>query len=206
MSARALRVLLAVVSGVLVAGGSLACSPPVYSTAHGNPTGNAKYWVYQGQTPTCVLAATAEIVAQARRVTASSVYPQLVSVARARGLLTWRGMTLSDARLLLAVFGVSVAYTHASLPALEQVLDRGRLPVVMVDDDELPAWHRSDPYDGTSRDSGANHAVVVTGVDTVHNLVYLNDSALQFAGREETLTVAQFLNAWDDDSYPMLAN
>ena len=91
-------------------------------------------------------------------------------------------------------------YTHASLSALERVLDRGRLPVVMVDADELPAWHRSDPYDGTPRDSGANHAVVVTGVDAVHNLVYLNDSALQ-SGRAETLTVAQFLNAWDDALY-----
>jgi hypothetical protein len=90
------------------------------------------------------------------------------------------------------------------LADLEAVLDAGRLPIVAVDSDELPAWEESDPNDGTSADDGASHALIVTGIDESTDTVTLNDSGLSAGGQGETLSVSQFEDAWQDSHYQML--
>lgn len=112
---------------------------------------------------------------------------------------------MSEAVSVLTGFDVPASLSNASVSELETVLDSGRLAIVSVDSDELPAWGRTDPLDGTSYDDGASHAVVVTGVDTGTGTVYLNDSGLSEGGREERLTVAEFTDAWADSNYQVIA-
>jgi hypothetical protein len=199
-------VLVAALIAGLAGGGGSHYSP----TMHGTPDENAGLWVYQEADGLCLPAAMAELMAAHQgRSSAGALLPQIVSRAVAGGYLEsdgdgYSGMTMSEAVSFLTYNGVPVSLSYASLSELETVLDSGRLAIVSVDSDELPAWGETDSLDGTSYDSGANHAVVVTGVDTGTGTVYLNDSGLP-GGREERLTVTEFTDAWADGNYQMIA-
>ena len=177
---------------------------------HGTPDKNAALWVDQGVDGLCLPAAMSELVAEHQGSDTGTLLPQVVSTGVSDGYLESRGgRVLRDEHV-----GGRVRPDRVRRPCeplqrqrerAREVLDSGRLAIVSVDSDELPAWGRTDPLDGTSYDDGASHAVVVTGVDTGTGTVYLNDSGLSEGGREERLTVAEFTDAWADSNYQVIA-
>jgi hypothetical protein len=181
---------------------------------HGNPSGLTSLWVYQEEDGLCLPASVADVVAQAQgQGESATLFPQVTARAVQDGSLTresgggYSGMTMGSGVNLIREFGVTAVYSDSDstspMTAVEQALDGHQGVVVSVDADELPLWGETDPNDGTALDDGANHALVVIGVDEGAGLVYLNDSGHP-SGSGETLTIAQFEDAWADSQYEMI--
>ena len=74
------------------------------------------------------------------------------------------------------------------MESLEQLLGSGHAVIVGLNAEMI--WNQ--PVDGQAR---ADHAVVVTGVDTAKGIVHLNDSGNP-KGRDEQIPMAVFVKAW----------
>jgi hypothetical protein len=98
----------------------------------------------------------------------------------------------------LAHYGIHATFTDADtagktgiatgMESLEQLLGSGHAVIVGLNAEMI--WNQ--PVDGQAR---ADHAVVVTGVDTAKGIVHLNDSGNP-KGRDEQIPMAVFVNAW----------
>jgi hypothetical protein len=181
---------------------------PAPPDMHGNPDADSYLWFDQEKDGLCVPASVSEVVAEFRGVPdAGSLLPEVTSAAEGFGLIEtgdgYSGMTMDNAGALLDSLGVPNHIEHGDIGTLEQMLDQNRSIIVSVDADELPLWGETDPGDGTGADQGADHALVVTGIDEEKGLVYLNDPGHP-EGREETLTIDQFKDAWADGDNTMV--
>ena len=91
--------------------------------------------------------------------------------------------------MLLHQFGIdSQLSTGNTLTTLEQDLASGHKVIATVNAETI--WNT-----GTGNRSGADHAVVVTGLDTGTDLVHLNDSGIP-TGRDEQVPLTTFSQAW----------
>ena len=113
---------------------------------------------------------------------------------------THSGIASTNIAPLLADFNVTGTESNGTVALVEQALSQHEGVIAIVDANELPAWGEQDTLT-----PDPNHAVVVTGIDASTDTVYLNDSALT-NGAGETLTIAQFLAAWNDGSYDMVVS
>jgi hypothetical protein len=113
---------------------------------------------------------------------------------------THSGIASTNIATLLADFAVPSQESQGTVALVEQALSQHEGVIAIVDANELPAWGQQDTLV-----PDPNHAVVVTGIDASTNTVYLNDSALT-NGAGETLTIDQFLAAWNDGSYDMVVS
>jgi len=79
------------------------------------------------------------------------------------------------------------------MQALEQDLAKGRKVIVGVNSELI--WR--EPVEDKTPDGQpeANHAVVVTGVDTAAGVVHLNDSGIE-GGRNEQVPIDVFARSW----------
>jgi len=104
--------------------------------------------------------------------------------------------------VLLAHYGITSVTTEAddasvtaptAMEQLEQYLARGRKVIVGVNAELI--W--GDPIETKDRegDPVADHALVLTGVDTANGKVHLNDSGID-SGRDETVSLDLFVKAW----------
>ena len=91
---------------------------------------------------------------------------------------------------------------QGNITELEHLLDENRSSVLSVDLKDLPLWGETAAPEGSPGDA-ADHAVVITGIDTDKGLVYLNDPGHP-EGREETLTIDQLEQAWNDGNHTMI--
>jgi Peptidase_C39 like family len=115
---------------------------------------------------------------------------------------TGRGTDPNDLPVLLARYGITSVTTEAddasvtaptAMEQLEQYLARGRKVIVGVNAELI--W--GDPIETKDRegDPVADHALVLTGVDTANGKVHLNDSGID-GGRDETVSLDLFVKAW----------
>lgn len=116
---------------------------------------------------------------------------------------TGQGTTPDDLPLLLAHYGVSATLTNSSeaattgvptgMAALKGYLATGRKVIGEVNAELI--W--GEPVDSKDRNGlpAADHALVVTGVDTVNGVVHLNDSGAP-DGADKTVFVEIFAKAW----------
>jgi hypothetical protein len=79
------------------------------------------------------------------------------------------------------------------MSALEQALAKGRKAIVGVNSEVI--W--GEPVEDKTPEGQpeANHAVVVTGVDTAAGVVHLNDSGTE-QGRDEQVPIDVFARSW----------
>ncbi len=85
----------------------------------------------------------------------------------------------------LSSWGINVQYlSEAKLNDLRQGSEKGNAIIVFVRTGELPYWEEDVP-----------HAVVVVGVDTTVEIVYVNDPAFKRA--PVAIPVGDFMLAWD---------
>jgi hypothetical protein len=190
--------------------------PSGAGTLYGDPTAAAPFWRYQQYDDDCVEMAVADVVGELTgqqpseeeivklaQSTPSSVHAGPV-YKKPKKHRTGEGTSFDDEPTLLAHYGIRAvsidkqtgAPTHApaSMKALEQDLAKGRKVIVGVNAEVI--W--GDPAEDKTSDGQpeANHAVVVTGVDTVAGLVHLNDSGSE-QGRNEQVPIDVFARSWD---------
>jgi hypothetical protein len=113
------------------------------------------------------------------------------------------GTSFDDEPALLAHYGIRAGSTDSEsaaksgvptgMTALEQDLAKGGKVIVGVNSELI--WR--EPVEDKTPDGQpeANHAVVVTGVDTAAGVVHLNDSGIQ-EGRDEQVPIDVFARSW----------
>lgn len=183
----------------------------------GDPVAAAKYWQRQHLSDDCVLMAVADVVGQltgdlpseqemlklAARTPSSShsgpVYLPDQNDDR------W-GTDYADAEVLLAKYGITATMTSTAIEdqtgvetgtdALVDYLAEGEKVIVGLNGPTV--------WGDTSGDrSEAAHAVVVTAVDTVHDVVHLNDP-YPADGRDLEVPLATFVKAWRTGPFIMI--
>lgn len=118
------------------------------------------------------------------------------------------GTQFQDVGNLLELNGVPVTRFHdATVFNLSNELAQGHKVIVGVDSGEL--WHRNTVLDGLADKlgfSGADHAIVVSGIDTSdpnHIQVIVSDPGTGEA--TATYPLEQFVDAWQDSGFYMVA-
>jgi uncharacterized protein YvpB len=173
------------------------------STMLGNPTRNAKYWTYQIDGNSCVLASTAMIIGQltGRPVPMEEIIKQATRTQSVvdptkkmyLGGASSPGVDIKDAVALLKIHGIiatTTDYTRESddtrdptvidkelsdqaLNDLKDALAAGKATMVGVNNTAL---YKDFPHqDQPGQTPTANHQVVVIGYDTATDTVYIDD-------------------------------
>jgi hypothetical protein len=196
--------------------------PSGAGTLYGDPAAAAPFWRYQQYDDDCVEMAVADVVGELTgtqpseqaivklaQSTPSSVHPGPV-YQKPKKHHSGDGTSFDDEPTLLSHYGIravstdksSAATTHVptGMLALQQDLAKGRKVIAGVNAEVI--W--GDPVE--DKDSNgeplANHAVVVTGVDTAAGVVYLNDSGSE-QGRAEQVPIDVFIRSWDGSDEQM---
>ncbi|WP_370495895.1 hypothetical protein [Mycobacterium sp. pR1184] len=196
--------------------------PSGVGTLYGDPVAAAPFWRYQQYDDDCVEMAVADVVGELTRTqpseqeivrlaqsTPSSVHPGPI-YNKPKRRKSGEGTSFDDEPALLAHYGIravstdksSAASTHVptGIVALEQDLAKGRKVIAGVNAEVI--W--GDPVE--DKDSHgqplANHAVVVTGVDTAAGIVHLNDSGSE-QGADERVPIDVFIRSWDGSDEQM---
>lgn len=195
-------------------------------TLYGNPAAAAAFWRYQGYDDDCVEMAVADVVGELTgrqpseqaivrlaQSTPSTVHAGPV-YTKPKKRKPGSGTSFDDEPALLAHYGIravstdkaSAAKTGApeGLTALEQDLAKGHKVIVGVNSELI--WR--EPVEDKTPDGQpeANHAVVVTGIDTAAGVVHLNDSGSE-QGRDEQVPIDVFAQSWatSDDQMTVTA-
>jgi hypothetical protein len=192
-------------------------NPPTSAgTLYGDPTAAAQFWRYQEYDDDCVPMSVADVVGQVTgdqpseqavvevaHATPSTIHAGAVYTKPGKGD-HGDGASFGDEPALLAHYNIhavsidkeSAAKTHTAtgMEALEQNLAKGHQVIVAVNAELI--WRRPVKDKTKSGEPKANHAVVVTGVDTARGIVHLNDSGIT-KGRDEIVPIDIFTSSWD---------
>ena len=182
---------------------------PTLDTIVGNPAEDSAYWVYQGDgngtcAPTSVAMILSDVLGQ--DVPSDVVIERAIELGvlsydpSQEGLDAWSGMNESGVMVLAESFGLDVDLRYGDTSDLVDYLAAGHSITVGLDADEI--WYGVDD-DSTDGGTDGNHQVVVTGIDPVNGLVYLNDSGNP-DGLGEVIPLSQFEDAWADTNNSMI--
>jgi hypothetical protein len=185
---------------------------------YGDPAAAAPYW--RAQTlDDCALMASADVIGQLIKREVSEreivgVAQSLPSQSRPGPVYalpsdlrdpnrTGRGTNPQDIPVLLARYGITAAFTSnqdadrtgmdTGMEALERYLAGGHKVIVGLNAELIWGWPVQNK-DGNGNPA-ADHAVVVTGVDTASATVHLNDSGTEH-GKDETVPIEVFARSW----------
>lgn len=196
--------------------------PSGTGTLFGDPAAAAPFWRYQQYDDDCVEMAVADVVGEltgnqpsergivtVAQSTPSSVHPGPV-YRKPKKHRSGDGTSFDDEPTLLAHYGIhavstdksSAATTHVptGMVALQQDLAKGRKGIAGVNAEIL--WGEPVEDKDSNGEPLANHAVVVTGVDTAAGIVHLNDSGSE-QGRDEQVPIDVFMRSWDGSDEQM---
>ncbi len=189
---RACTAAAALIAATCIAAGGIAHADP-NGQMYGDPAAAAPYWRYQHHQD-CGLMAVADVVGQITGQEPPQAGIQLrgmftKSAAHTGTVYHFDGTSPEDLVVLLQQFGIASQITTGNtMPTIEQDLATGHKVIAALNAETI--WNTD------SGDRGAaDHAVVVTGVDTRTDLVHLNDSGIP-TGRDEQIPLATFTQAW----------
>jgi predicted double-glycine peptidase len=167
---------------------------------HGSPTADAAVWHEQSTPFTCGVVA-AENVLDMFGVECNEA--GLMGEAMQAGALSTGGMELDSIQQLLESNGVHAHIDVGNMNSLAQELDLGHKVIVPLDSGEI--WLEDSPLEDFNMEK-ADHAVVVTGIDTDSNppVVILNDPG-RADGRAMRVPLSRFEDAWADSGNQYLA-
>ncbi|OBK23426.1 C39 family peptidase [Mycobacterium asiaticum] len=187
------------------------------TTMYGDPAAVAKYWRHQ-KYDDCAIMSSADVVGQitgdlpsersiikVAQNTPSVVHPGSIYLKPTdkNDPNSGMGTNPGDLPTLLAHYGIHATNTDADnagktglatgMEALEEYLGSGRAVIVGLNAEMI--WNQPVENTGTDGEPRADHAVVVTGVDTGNGIVHLNDSGSP-KGKDEQIPMAVFIKAW----------
>lgn len=183
---------LAAASAVITAG--LAHADP-NGQLYGDPGAAAPYWRYQHQQD-CGLMAVADVVGQVTGHEPSQIGIELRGMFTKSGshqgqIYEFDGTSPADMVQLLQHYGIASDLTTANtVTGLEQELAGGHKVIAGLNAETI--WNYPS---GQGNRTQADHAVVVTGLDTRDDVVHLNDSGTP-NGRDEQIPLSTFTQAW----------
>ncbi len=214
-AALALALGLAMGGGIAHAAPGASDPPSGAGTLYGDPAAAAPFWRYQQYDDDCVPMAVADVVGELTGhrpseqaiITVAQSTPSTVHAGpiytKPKKRKPGSGTSFDDEPALLAHYGIRAVSTdeasaaNAGVPtgmtALEKDLAKGRKVIVGVNSELI--WR--EPLEDKTPDGQpeANHAVVVTGVDTAAGIVHLNDSGDE-SGRDEQVPIDVFTRSW----------
>ncbi len=216
--------LFATVAGAVALGLASPAEASAGATMYGDPVAVAKYWRHQNYDD-CAIMSSADVVGQitgklpsersiikVAQTTPSVVHPGSIYVKPAdqNDPNSGMGTDPGDLPTLLAHYGIHAASTDAEsagrtgvdtgMEALEQYLGSGHAVIVGLNAEMI--WNQPIENSGSDGQPRADHAVVVTGVDTANGVVHLNDSGSK-DGRDEQIPMTVFIRAWATSHYFM---
>ncbi len=196
--------------------------PSGTGTLYGDPKAAAPFWRYQEYDDDCVEMAVADVVGQitgdqpsehaivkVAQSTPSTVHSGPIYNKPGKRK-SGEGTYFDDEPTLLAQYGIHAVSTDkpsaastgvpTGMEALEQALAKGRKVIVGVNEEVL--W--GEPVEDKTPDGkpDSNHAVVVTGVDTVRGIVHVNDSGSE-DGSDEQVAIDVFVRSWNASDQQM---
>jgi len=214
------RTALAAMVGAAALAGSIGLASTASAELYGDPDAAAQYWLPQHYDD-CGLMAVADVVGQLSGDTVSE--QEIINVAQQTPSQTHPGSIYikpadvadpnsglgSDPRdivVLLKQFGITAVITDEELAdepdgtptgmeALAEYLDEGHKVIVGVNAETI--------WDVAGDRTHADHAVVVTGIDTTEGVVHLNDSGIK-EGRDEQVSIDTFAAAWATSDNTMI--
>jgi hypothetical protein len=176
---------------------------PPWVEAHGDAEAAGYFWEPQSVDGLCVDVSVGMVIAQLTGTELTE--QQLAEAAVGLGIQTVSaegavsGIGPNDVVKLVEHFGLDAErYTDLSVEDLQNLLDGGLPVIVGVDSSEV--WEYVDD-DAKANGFGADHAVVVTGIetdDTGRTVVFLNDPGNAQGGRGYPIPLEVFLDAWHD--------
>jgi len=193
-NAGVLTLVIAAAIGSAGVGAGLATADPD-GQMYGNPGAAAPYWRYQHQQD-CGLMAVADVVGQLTGREPTQVGVELrgmftKSETHRGSIYLFDGTSPQDLVVLLGKYGIQSDLTNGNtMEALEQDLAGGHKVIAAINAETI--WNYPP---GKGQRTQADHAVVVTGVDTRADIVHLNDSGTP-TGRDEQIPLATFTQAW----------
>lgn len=214
------RTALATLVGAAALAGSIGLASMANAELYGDPETAAEYWQPQNY-DNCALMAVANVVGQLTgemvseqeiidlaEDTPSQAHPGSIYIepADTTDANTGMGTDPLDIVVLLDQFGVDAVITNEQLEdqaggtptgmeALADYLDDGHKVIVGVNAETI--------WDVAGDRTYANHAVVVTGIDTTERVVHLNDSGIE-NGRDEQVSIETFVAAWATSDNTMI--
>lgn len=175
----------------------------------GNPDAKLPFFVFQGDAQTCVLMATTMVIGQLTGVMPDPqqiIYEALTTPSTVKPGPMFNpktGTNSADVLALLEKHGIAAVSTQYSKGQadlawdnLKQTLIDGNSVIAIVKAQIL--WGRGTPDMAFTGD----HDVTVLGIDTVNNIVYLNDSAWESdKGQGMAVPMDLFMKAWSANEY-----
>jgi hypothetical protein len=183
---------------------------------YGDPQAAAPFWHYQEYDDDCVEMAVADVVGELSgdapsehaivRLAQSTPSPSHHGpiYAKPGKRRAGSGTSFDDEPALLAHYGIQAVSTDkgsakktgapTGVKALEQDLAQGRKMIVGLNAELI--WREPVEDKTSDGEPEANHAVVVTGVDTAAGVVHLNDSGSE-DGANEQIPIDLFVRSWD---------
>jgi len=185
-------------------------------TLYGDPAAAAPFWHYQEYDDDCVEMAIADVVGElsgdapsehaivklAQSTPSPSHHGPIYAKPGKRR--AGSGTSFDDEPALLAHYGIQAVSTDkgsakktgvpTGVKALEQDLAQGRKMIVGLNAELI--WREPVEDKTSDGEPEANHAVVVTGVDTAAGVVHLNDSGSEDGG-DEQIPIGLFVRSWD---------
>ncbi|MEO8816603.1 MAG: C39 family peptidase [Mycobacterium sp.] len=162
---------------------------------YGDPGAAAPYWRYQHQED-CGLMAVADVVGQLTGHEPSQIGVEMRGIftqseTHQGGIYAFDGTSPGDMVELLSKYGIASDLTTGNtMTGMEQDLAAGHRVIAGLNAETI--WNYPA---GQGQRTSADHAVVVTGVDTGADIVHLNDSGTP-DGRDEQIPMATFTAAW----------
>jgi hypothetical protein len=197
-------------------------TPLGQATEFGNPGQYHDYWFYQGHNESCAPASITQVI---EAQTGINLHGEaLVQHELAELHLPSGDLKLPQAQTLLNHFDIPSHLQDypnnpsAALSQLEQYLHDGRNVVLSVN--ASPIWYDSMTYDNTHAADGkpsdewADHAVVISAINTHTGMVTLSDTGNpggldlptvgDHDGNEEQVPISLLMDAWQGSDYSML--
>lgn len=191
-------------------------APP--AVMHGDPVAAAQYWhqADPGFNSTALMAVgdvvgqvtgisptATDLIALAQTAPSATHGGAIYTLPAANIAATGRPPANEDLPILLAHYGIASSYhdgtmdddgTPTGISAVQQYLDTGRRVIAFVDYQTL--W-------GKPSGEVGDEAVVITGVDTDHGMVHLNDSG-NAQGRNAQIPLDTFQRGWNHSGEAMV--
>jgi hypothetical protein len=207
----------ATVAGALALG-LAAPAEAAAGTMYGDPAAAARWW-HRQKFDDCVIMASADLIGQITgrepsedaiikraQSTPSTWHPGSIYIkpTNLSDPNSGQGTTFGDVPTLLKLYNVDAvasAEGHGAetgvpegIEGLEQMLGSGHALLVSVNGELI--WGTPVTHKDKDGNPIGDHAVVVTGIDTANNVVYINDSG-DDEGRNEKIPMALFMRAWE---------
>ncbi|MBP1232547.1 hypothetical protein JOE40_002191 [Arthrobacter sp. PvP102] len=166
----------------------------------GDPVGDSEYWFQQAENGFCLPASIAQIVSEYTGVVFTDEM-EFVDLANEIGAFSVGhdgvpSMSFEKGVEILNAAGVPAEMRFGDLDTLAAELEAGNSIILAVDSGEL--WTGE-----ASEDNTADHAVVITGINTERGTVILSDPGSP-GGNLAEVPIGLFLNSWADSQNAMI--